>query len=583
MIEVNSFAELRTTAPQAAGDMALLKRYYDKDSTFRGGGMFVGFPGTTSQADDGGTLAKSGNSFYWKRVINHTSEVNLLHFGAKGDGVTDDSDAFKRMLNWSVNYNSDAMDIGVRFPPGRFFISPIDLTAKEMPFFAIFGDDNPYGLRPGTTIVSDQSNLPVFKVNARRTSINGITWNGQAKADTTANTGAITPDMVSNQQPFFENITIEGEFVNITSFRVYNNGGTAVKLMDTLDTRFNQIYTQYTYARIFDIGWSNSPKGVWDHSTAIELTNANFQFGYSDAVLYMPRVTQGIIRNVWIEHTRFPGDLSNGQWIIDALSMEDCANPLNLDNSRIQMRQLNLQTGGGFSTESSPGRWLSGYEMGWRRDENYGTMMTGSMKAGWYSGYKITNTSGSDNWYRLGKFTFPQMNQQWMIEMVGKQSPDTPSGVAGSPLQTVGAGRTYLNMQRCTSAVWADISHQGYSPVVDVRYKRTWPDVAEVWVKLKAGCGDAIFNLTSTGPTRFEAGACCNFTPDLSLVTDTTTMGTIAPNARLALHNGLAGIGANESGIVTLATASATAPTTTTPTGYVTLNINGVNRKVPFY
>lgn len=44
MIEVNSFAELRTTKPSKAGEMAMLRRYYDKDSTFRGGGEFVGFP-----------------------------------------------------------------------------------------------------------------------------------------------------------------------------------------------------------------------------------------------------------------------------------------------------------------------------------------------------------------------------------------------------------------------------------------------------------------------------------------------------------------------------------------------------------
>jgi hypothetical protein len=107
MIEVNSFAELRTTVPPKSGEVASLKRYYDKDSSFRGGADFVGFLSTTPLKDDGGTVAV-GNGFYWKRTINDPAEVNILHFGAKGDGVTDDTDAFRRMLTWTQTYNTYA-------------------------------------------------------------------------------------------------------------------------------------------------------------------------------------------------------------------------------------------------------------------------------------------------------------------------------------------------------------------------------------------------------------------------------------------------------------------------------------------
>ncbi|MCX8965725.1 amylovoran biosynthesis protein AmsF [Erwinia psidii] len=582
MIEVNCFADLRTTVPTKAGDIAALKRYYDKDSSFHGGGDFVGFLGTPTLADDSGTIAK-GSGFYWKRIINDTDQVNLYHFGARGDGTTDDSDAFKRMLTWSQSYDSIAKDIGVRFPAGKFLIFPMDLSASEIPCFALYGDDSPYGVLPRTTIISDKSANTVFKVNARRSVIQGIAWNGQASADTTTNTGAITADMLSNVQPFFENTTIEGEFVHVHCFRAQYNGGTVIKLLDTLDTRFNQIYTQNTYARVFDVNWSNSPNGVWDHATAIELSNANFQYGYGDATLMMPRLTQGVIRNVWIEHTRFPGDLSNGQWIVDALSVEDCDNALSMNNSRVLIRQLNLQAGSTVTNDSTADSWLSGYERGWRRDENFGTVMTGSMKAGWYSGFRLSNSSTADKWFRIGKFTFPKVNQQWTLEIISKLSTASPSGVAANPLQAVSSGVTYLNLQRCASAVAADMFHRGLSAVVDVKYKPSYSDIVEVWVKLKAGSGDTMFNVRSTGPTRFDAGSCSLFSPDLSEVSDETTIGTSTPNARLSFHNGIAGLGANEKGVVTLATSEAVAPSGTVPSGYITLNVNGTDRKFPYY
>ncbi|AXU95546.1 MAG TPA: amylovoran biosynthesis protein AmsF [Erwinia persicina] len=582
MIEVNSFAELRTTAPVKAGDFALLKRYYDKDSTFRGGGTFVGFITTALPVDDGGTYAV-GAGFFWKRVVNSLDELNIYHFGGKGDGVTDDSGAFKLMLNWAQTVNTSSRNLGVRFPGGKFLINPIDLSASEIPCFYLYGDDNPQGGMPRTTIVSNKSSSPVFRVNARRTTIKGISWNGQASADITANKGAITAEMCTNQQPFFENIMVAGQTVLITCFRVQNNGGTAIKLLDTLDSKFDQIYSINTYARVFDIGWSDTVKGVWDHSTAIELSNANFQSGYGDATLMMPRVTQGLISNVWIEHTRNPGDLSNGQWLVEALSLENCVNPLNMDNARMQIRQLNLQAGATVSLNTAPGRWLSGYETGWRRDESFGTQMSGTLRVGWHSGYKINNTSTSDKWYKLGKVFMPRDNQQWVIEMVSKVSNDAVTGTAGNPVSAVSSGTSYLGISRCATAIYGDIRHHGSPAVLDIKFNRIGTTTSEIWVKLKAASGDTMFNLKSTGPTRFESGECSLFTPDLNEVTDLTTIGTVSPAARMSLHNGLAGVGANEKGVLTVATTDAVPPITTTAVGYITVNVNGTDRKIAYY
>lgn len=581
MIEVNSFAELRTTVPSKSGEIAVLKRYYDKDSSFRGGGDFVGFTGTTVLKDDGGTVA-IGNNFYWKRSINDPREVNILHFGAKGDGITDDTDAFKRILGWSQTYSQNMKGLPVRFPGGRFLITPMDLSATEIPFFGLAGDDLALGSLPGTTIISDKSANTLFKVKSRRTTIRGITWDGQATADTVTNTATITAEMCSNNQPFFENTCVEGQIVNISCFRGQRSGGTIFKLQDTLDSKFEQIYTNTTYSRVFDIGWSSSPKGVWDHSTAVELCNANFQTGYGDATLYMPRMTQAIMRNVWIEHTRNPGDLSDGGWTIDTLNVENCRAPLILNNARVVMRHINLQAGSKLSQDLVAGKWLSTFEYGYRRDENYGTFMSGSLRAGYFSGYKVVNNTETDNWYRLGQVFFPAPNQQWVIELIGKADNTTPSGTAASPVNMPGTGKTWINLQRLDT-VWADACHMGQPAVMDIRYNRVGTTYAGVWVKLRANSGETMFNLKTTGPTRFDTGSCSLFQSDMSLVDDVAKVGTLKPAARFGLHNGVAGLGANEKGVVTIATAAGSPTNKTTPTGFVLVNINGVDRKVAYY
>lgn len=606
MIEVNSFAELRTTKPSASGEIAFLKRYYDRDSTFNGGGRFVGFVDTKGKApaDDSGTVAvSSAGDYYWQRIIDDVSAINIFHFGGKrlrgsvsfdADNGAVNHDACINMYRWARGFVSPVddpnknpiRDIGIRFPAGKFIINPVDLTGEgELPFFNLYGDDCEYGVAPRTIITSDKSANTVFKIKARRTAIRGIFWDGQATADTTANTGAITTAMVSNQQPFFENITIEGQYINVTCFRVENNGNSVFRFIDTLDTRLDQIYSSNTYSRVFDITWSDSPQGNWDHSTAVELTNSNFQHGYGDATLFMPRVGQGLIRNVWIEHTRFPGDLSNGQWIIDALSIESSINPLKLNYSRVLMRQLSLQSGSSIDTERTGFALLSNYEQGWRRDENFGTQMTGSMKAGWYSGYRVSNTSTEDKWFRLGKFFFPRANQHWNIDMLGKALRDTQTQPATAPLLTNVCGKTLLNIYRGESSVGGNLHYEGDSGVIDciVRTTDDKGKYAEVWIKLKAQCGDVVINLTTDGPSRFDGGECSLFNPDLSEVTNLNTDNRVNLSTVMNYHNGTAGVG-YDGKVVTLTSDPASAPAASaTAAGYITVRINGVNRKLAYF
>jgi hypothetical protein len=246
------------------------------------------------------------------------------------------------------------------------------------------------------------------------------------------------------------------------------------------------------------------------------------------------------------------------------------------------MRHINLQSGSKLSQDLVGGKWLSTFEYGYRRDENYGTFMSGSLRAGYFSGYKVVNNTETDNWYRLGQVFFPSPNQQWVIELIGKADNTTPSGTAGSPINMPGTGKTWINLQRLDT-VWADACHMGQPAVIDIRYNRVGTTYAGVRAKLRANSGETMFNLKTTGPTRFDTGSCSLFQSDMSLVDDVSKVGTLKPAARFGLHNGVAGLGANEKGVVTLATAVGTPTNKTTPTGFVLININGTDRKVPYY
>lgn len=614
MIEVNCFADLRTTKPEKAGALALLARYYDKDSKFRGGGWFIGYPQKDVPADDGGIIAvgkdDKGNPFFWQRVVNDPEEINILHFGGKCDGKTDDSDAYRRNFMWVFNMKDGSDTLGVKLPSGTTVLNPMDFTdLGEIPVFAMYGDTRCLkGWRPRVKVISNQGDKQVIKVKARRTVIQGINWNGQCypkvdgkKVDVATIAGAVMPEQRSNNQIFFENICAMGQYVGVHCFRAENTGGSALKFQDTIDTSITEIYGSKIFGAVLEAKWSNTKEAGWNHSTAVRLENGNFQYGYGPAVLDMPRMTQAFMKNIWIEHTRFPGNLNDGQWVFEGNSIESSDNPLNLANTRCVINGFYFQGKGTMTLEraKSPDNWLSGYERGNIRTETYGIIMTDAcFRPGYYTGYKVTNTTDQDKWFYIGDFSFPKVGQIWQIEFLSNHNAQVPNAKLQQPADMEGMGRRVITMQRCTvpnAKVYADMHCMGKDAIVDVVYQRLWDTHGKVFIKVAAKAGDVIFNLTTTGPTRFEEGICTLYSDGPvecvgELLTEMTSSveknlkDYARPQSRFSLHNGLAGIGANEQGVITMQTKEGSAPKDPTkPTGYTTININGVDRLVPYY
>jgi amylovoran biosynthesis protein AmsF len=569
--DIGSVIELRSTRPSINGAKMTVRSYHSGLNV--GGGDFIGY--LSSGVDDGGTVF-AGSGFYWRRVVNDPNNLTIFDFGAKADGTTDAAAAIKAMYAWSKANN--LVQIGVQFPAGTFFVSRVDMGTAEISFFRLAGASVNFGYFAATTIISDGKTSQVFKVNARRAELSNLIFKGQI-------------DKFQNYQGFFDNSCEGGQFFRGSQLRFQNVGGASICLMDTLDCKIDQFYANACINDIIRATPSYREAGSWDHCTAVELSNFNVQQCTSGKVLNLPRCTQSIIHNGWIEHCKDPGDISNGQWILDALSLEGCTNPLNARYSRLNSRQINLQSGSSIDntmTGTNPARWLSAWEMGSSRIESFGAVFEGSLKYNFLtSRFRINNDTGQAAWFELGNFFTPTMGDSWEIELFGQTQYGNGSDtqVLMNPIsgKTTG-GKAVIHMQHKTDklaeATW---SAEGNSPVLEVRVVPRTATDARVFVKIANWTPIVMVLMKTNGKDRYMAGQCVRFDAVMAAV-EPPSSSQVAPQ-RFSLHNGKAGIGGNEDGDLLLATrlVAASSVDTSKAKGYIHVVINGETVAMPYF
>lgn len=102
------------------------------------GGIFERDPSDATTADNGGTVIVDGAGRRWKRVFD--GAVNVLWFGAKGDGVTDDQPAIQSLID-AISASGVATTI---VGPSRKFFCGATVTLKK--FVSLIGQNKNFEL-----------------------------------------------------------------------------------------------------------------------------------------------------------------------------------------------------------------------------------------------------------------------------------------------------------------------------------------------------------------------------------------------------------------------------------------------------
>ena len=486
--QVGSFSELRNTVPTYEGQRILLSAWnadvtpYGQSSF--GGDEFVAISG--SYADDGGFTAKVSDSWAWQRCRNK-NEATVLHFGGVSGGTFDNHDAIMRMHVWSQGLGGVSAP-GIIFPAGVFYTSPVDFTTAAVSVnnhtFNLHGPEVTHGKHCQLTILSDKSLSPVFKIEAYDGDIAFFNFDGQATISGT------TP---SNAQPFLENIQSGPQNVHIRYWYLKSVGGLGFKLSDTLDTRFDETYCDGVYGGLYEIDYDNQSSGNWDHPTAIEWSNFNYQNVYPSPVFKSPRLRQAIIKNGWIEKSN-PGDLTDSQIAMITLCIEDCytdtsgnVSYLDLRNSNFTLITSDIQPQymkTGYNVDTA---WNTSYLPGQSLVEPHGLFTShGTVASRMSAGPLLINTYSNsvETWYYVGKFWFQDIGSSMQIKVTGDAGAAWDTS-AIYPWSTQHGGHTLINIQRKSdgSAQHVNWSNHG-GPVTDVRFTGGGGNNLELWVKV---------------------------------------------------------------------------------------------------
>lgn len=517
VITCKTFEDLRLTEPETMGEIAMLLEFR-KDYKM-GGGMFIYDINDTTTPHDHGIVCVTPGGKRWKRSLTDYNEVTVVHFGALADGKTDCIEAVTRMWNWSKRVNPS---IGIKFPAGKFMLSKFDISNEEFSKFRVAGQHVNFGYYPSTQLISDHKDDVMFSVKARYMEVSSLIIDGESEVKN--NKGEITTP--KNNKGFFKNIIPGGQFVRVTSVMFYNMGGRSLDLVDTLDCKIDQWYARDCTGTVVYGHWSGQVEGKWDHITAIELCNFNIQRSTGpNPAIDLQRAGQSAIYNGWIEYTEYPGNISNGQWSIEAFNMETCKNPMRCYHSRIVNQQFNVQNGKGFDFDDDTGieDWpeLTIFEQGHVNIENHGVDINGSLSYEYQTSSKrLFNSSNDEKWYYIGELLLSQNSFQAHLRIVGSATYTKQDESQTGFNENTAEGAADIFIQKVTRGFICSWFGQGSSPVKRVMLQNgSSSSNTKLYVKISK-LSNIISLLDTNANDRFNGGVHFMFDRSFRAATD---------------------------------------------------------------
>lgn len=582
--EISSAAQLRTTLQSRTNQKVLLKGY--NNGSTKGGGSFYWITDSVTP-DDGGTFFRVNSSGGWRRQYDDPAKLTVCDFGATMDGVTDDMPALLRMHNWSRSINV-TYGPGIRIPSGVIALSSMDLGDTEIPAFKLRGPDIDFGVIPALTVVPTDktTTIPMFKYKARRTEVANMRFNG-----------------LDTVQPFLVNTVTRGAYMRVSCFVASDAGGRVFQFKDTLDSKFDQVYSYRGKAAFIWGTWSNENPGAWDHLTAIEISNFNFGNHTNEYAVSLIRAGQSLMTNGWFDKCEYPFDISQGGWTLDRVTMENATNPAATKYAKIIQKGCRFAQGAGLDdtvsgylpsmdTNGQMPAWVTNaYDNGGINLDLTGSSFDGGLAAEFnYSDTIFQNTTGTETWVHAARITQQGRGRTCHLKFLGASGYDSTGSSISRPTSTnFGGGVAHVFWE----LKYPDVANsqagqvhwygEGNCPIKEVRYVHSWQTV-HVYVKLAAYALSTSMFIESNGDPRRKTGQPFYVVPYGEILTqaemDAVTNNQVAVS-RWAINKGTyesAGIGLDlDSGKLLLQTASADQA----GSRYLTTSFYGVDQYIP--
>lgn len=393
-------------------------------------------------------------------------------------------------------------------------------------------------------MLDSQATTPVFQVNARRMEISGLHLIGA---------GTVTP--------FYKNVCPAGQYIRVKSFRCNNTGGLVFDVQDTIDTKFDQIYCSKASGGFLRAGWSNTEKGGWNHSTAIEITNSNFSSNTTVDVLQLIRCGQSLMYNVWFSNNEYTFDISQGGWILNTVIMENSTYPAKTKwaktvefNCRYAQGATLDDTLSGYTPDMDKGKSLppsvtNAMDQGRTSITATGASMRSGLAAYFtYSDTVLKNSNNAETWFYVGRIVLPVLGHTAIVRFLGAsgwETTATPVTRPGSTNFGGGEARLYVEMKKpndaTTGTIEAHWHGEGGTPVKEIRIVHSWQTI-HIYVKVaQYARATGVFIETNSIP-RMNSGSPFYFVPSNSQLSNVDDIANnVAVSRRWAINSGTYG------------------------------------------